>query len=208
MNYIYDVLANFNDYYFDFFDWNADDDIVHIKKLPILKVSFDFLYKLKYYDVVVSKDLLDLIYHKTEFFKVDKKKFEYICSFSDGNEAVIVNFGFDGSILGRSSFLIDEEREVLDLSDSLEIYDCNVSFKERDFFVFETRKEIFDRCYFFNELKCMNEEKIKYLYFECFNEVENDIQKVFNRIVSELDINYNSIFCKIDNFLKLTSFNK
>ena len=209
MNYICDVLANFNYCFYDFFDWNIDDDIIHIKKLPILKVSFDFLSKVKYHEVVVSNDLLDRIYHKTDFFKVNKNKYNYVCAFCDGNEAIIVNFSSKGSIIGRSSFLIDEENEVLDLCECLSVVDYDiVDYKECEFFVFKTRKEISDNNYFFNELKCMSADKLKYLYFECFNEFENDLDVVFNKLVYELNNSFNSICDKVNNFLKLTSFNK
>ena len=66
MNYIYDVLANFNDCFYDFYDWNDSDNIIHIKKLPILKVSIDFFNKIKYCDVLVGSCLLEKIYRKTE----------------------------------------------------------------------------------------------------------------------------------------------
>jgi hypothetical protein len=209
MNYIYDVLANFNSSFYDFFDWNVDDDIVHIKKLPILKVSYSFFNKIKYHDVVVSKDLLDKIYHKTDFFKISKNKYNYVCAFCDGNEAIILNFSSDGSVLGRSSFLIDEENEVIDLSECLEVVDYSIiDFKECEYSVFKTRKELFDINYFLSELNKMSEDKLKYLYFECFNEFESDINNVFNRIIGELDNSFSSICDKVSNFLKLTSFNK
>ena len=209
MNYIYDVLANFNSRYFDFFDWNIDDDIVHIKKLPILKVSYEFLSKVKYHDVVVSKELLDKIYHKNDFFKINKNKYGYVSAFCDGNEAIILNFSSNGNIIGRSSFLIDEENEVLDLCECLSVFDYNlVEFKECKYSVFKTRKEISDNSYFLSELKKMSEDKLKYLYFECFNEFESDVGIIFNRIVYELDNRVSSICDKVNNFLKLTSFNK
>ena len=209
MNYIYDVLANFNSCFYDFFDWNVNDNIIHIKKLPILKVSYDFLSKIKYYDVVVSKELLDKVYHKTDFFKLNKNKYSYVCAFCDGNEAIILNFDSSGSIIGRSSFLIDEENEVLNLSECLSIIDYElISVKECKYSIFKTRKEIEDNSYFLNEIKKMSTDKLKYLYFECFNEFENDVEVVFNKIVYELDNSFNSICDKVSNFLKLTSFNK
>ena len=39
MNYIYDILLNFQNEYYDFFEWNTNDQITHIKKIPIIKVS-------------------------------------------------------------------------------------------------------------------------------------------------------------------------
>lgn len=42
MNYIYNIHLNFNKMYFDFYEWNDNDEIIHIKKflsfvrIPIL----------------------------------------------------------------------------------------------------------------------------------------------------------------------------
>ena len=156
-----------------------------------------------------SKDLLDKIYRKTDFFKINKNKYSYVCSFCDGNEAIIINFSSNGSILGRSSFLIDEENEVIDLSDCLEVVDYSIiDFRKCEYSVFKTRKELHDINFYLSELNKMSEDKLKYLYFECFNEFENNINNILDRLVNELDNNFNSISDKVGNFLKLTSFNK
>ena len=39
MNYIYDVISNFQLNYYDFFDWNKNDKLIHIKMIPIFKVT-------------------------------------------------------------------------------------------------------------------------------------------------------------------------
>ena len=54
MNYIYDILANFNNIYYDFFDWNESDNIIHIKKVPIVRVDSDFFNNVKFNDVLVD----------------------------------------------------------------------------------------------------------------------------------------------------------
>ena len=47
MIYIYDILLNFNTSLIEFFEWEENDLIKYVKKLPIYKVSDDFLYNLK-----------------------------------------------------------------------------------------------------------------------------------------------------------------
>jgi hypothetical protein len=50
-----------------------------------------------------------------------------------------------------------------------------------------------------------NEEidKLKYLYYECFNEEEIDYKKIVNKI--KKNINNDSIILKLNNFFKLIS---
>ena len=38
MNYIYDVITNFNDTYYDFYEWNKKDKLTHFKKIPIINI--------------------------------------------------------------------------------------------------------------------------------------------------------------------------
>ena len=38
MNYIYDILLNFNDMLYDFYDWNVKDNILHIRKIPLIQI--------------------------------------------------------------------------------------------------------------------------------------------------------------------------
>ena len=47
MIYIYDVLLNFNTSLIEFFEWEENDLIKYVKKLPIYKVSDDFLNEIK-----------------------------------------------------------------------------------------------------------------------------------------------------------------
>ena len=39
MQYYYDVLGNFSEYILKFYEWESDDDIVNIKKIPFIKIS-------------------------------------------------------------------------------------------------------------------------------------------------------------------------
>ena len=46
MNYIYDIYLNLNNILFDFFDWNKNDKIIHVRKIPIFKVNEELLKKI------------------------------------------------------------------------------------------------------------------------------------------------------------------
>jgi hypothetical protein len=53
-----------------------------------------------------------------------------------------------------------------------------------------------------------NIDKLKYIYYECFNKKINDKKKILNDINLELNNNWNNIAFKLYNFFKLTSINK
>lgn len=210
MNYIYDVLANFDKEYFEFYEWNQIDNIIHIKKLPILKISTKLLNDIKKYDVIIQKKMLEKIYHKTEYFKEYKTlKLDYVCAITDSKEAIIINIKENGTIIGKSSLLIDEENEILDISEKMPENEYEYKIKEKkQKEIFKTRKEIFINKYITEELKNINKDKLKYLYFECFNTPIEDTKLIEEKLTNEINNNFYNVYDKIYNFLKLTSINK
>ena len=67
MIYIYDILLNFNTSLIEFFEWKENDLIKYIKKIPIYKVSDDFLYNLVNNEIKIESNFLNNIKDKTLF---------------------------------------------------------------------------------------------------------------------------------------------
>ena len=65
MNYIYDIVLNFNKEYYDFFQWNKKDSIINIKKIPLFIVNNDIFNSMKYDLVSVNSLFIDSIKDKT-----------------------------------------------------------------------------------------------------------------------------------------------
>ena len=64
MNYIYDILLNFNNQAYDIFEWNKEDKITHIRKIPLIKIKYEDLYNLLNKKIKFSEDFLTKIYQK------------------------------------------------------------------------------------------------------------------------------------------------
>ena len=43
MTYIYDIVLNFNNDFYEFYEWEKNDNLTLIKKIPLIKVESDFL---------------------------------------------------------------------------------------------------------------------------------------------------------------------
>jgi hypothetical protein len=206
MNYIYDVLANFNSDFYDFYDWNDEDNIINIRRLPIIKVNSDFLYNVKYNDVFVDSVLLDKIYKKASFYNVNKNKYCYVCAICDDNHAFLVNFNSKGKVIGRSSMLLDEENEVIDICSCLPLSSFSFNVCSNIIFdFFKTRNEIDINNFIVDKLNSMSSDKLFYLYYDCFDEYESDVSKVLDKFLSEISNNFFSIYNRIYEFLELTS---
>ena len=60
MNYIYDILINLNNSKnYEFYEWRDSDNIFHIRKVPILKVSNDKFLDIKRNNIIIDKDILN-----------------------------------------------------------------------------------------------------------------------------------------------------
>ena len=61
MNYIYDIVLNFNSNYYEFYEWNKNDNIINVRKIPVFKVDNQTYYDFKFNDIIVNNDFLKLI---------------------------------------------------------------------------------------------------------------------------------------------------
>ena len=208
MNYIYDVLSNFQLNYFDFFEWNKDDDVIRIRKIPIIKVNDIFYYNLKYNNVKVSDELLDKIENRTEIFKnkgIDT--IYYAGVFTNGKEAIIVKYDNKGNNIYKSSMMIDEEREVIEDIQNDDVLDFNYEVISNGNKSIGTRKEsaIINRISKDISKLYDNKEydKLSYLYFECFNEKCSNYIKIKDDLINNLT--NSKVVEIISSFIKLIS---
>ena len=208
MNFIYDILLNFNKEYYEFYEWNLDDDICHIRKMPIFKLTTKQLTDMFNNEIQVESNFMKYIYNKTEVFtKNEIKTINYACLISDGDNVLAVKFNKNGVIISKSYLLIEEEEEVTDLVLRMKLKSIDYKItKIGNHFQFKTRKEKEIEKFIKTKIKEeTNLEKLRYLYFDCFGKKELDRDKIINRIRKEIDTNWDEIYLKIYNFFKLLS---
>lgn len=174
MKYVYDIVLNFNMEYYDFYEWNKNDKLLNVKKIPLYRVSKDDYNSIKYNDVIIDKinDKMMLITNTLEVM------------------AIIINKG--GRVVKRSSLLIDEEDEILDGSDELKI--TKLEFKKNIY----RKREIVGRSnkekrqyvnLFFKNINLNNDlYLLKYIYYDLYRK-DDDIDNIYNTLLNNCDIN-------------------
>lgn len=210
MNYIYDILLNFQNELYDFYDWNTSDNIIHIRKIPILKISDKDMLNIKNNKIKFGDKILNLIMNRTEIFtqrNIKSLKYSVILS---SNQSCIGVFIKDNKVL-KSKLLIDEEEEVLDICKRQEVKEIDYEIIDKEKMnELKTRdmleKEKYIKTEINNLIRDENYDKLNYIYFDCFNERESDE----NKMVSVLKNKFNDIkyIDKIYDFLKMVQFNK
>ena len=58
MEYIYDIVLNFKDRYYEFYEWKKKDKIINIKKIPIYKIKNKDYLNIKNNEVLINKKTL------------------------------------------------------------------------------------------------------------------------------------------------------
>ena len=205
MNFIYDIVLNFNKEYYNFFEWNKKDNIINIKKIPLFMVSNNVFNNMKCDIVKVSSDFINMIKDKTYIYS--KKESVISCLISNGKEVIGVMFDTEGNVIKRSSLLLDEEEEVLDEVYDENVFDINiVSVKKRK--INNVNRVQKDKSnYLLRYIKKENNTlNLKYLYYDYFEEEEEDIVKIKDRLNYEITNNYNKKLSKLYDTVQI--FNK
>lgn len=208
MNYIYDLILNFKEEYYDFYDWNSKDALTHIRKIPIFKVTTKTMYDFLNYDILLKKTFLDEIESKSEIFigrRVKKEKYTFLLT--DSRKVIAVKIKDNKMFL--SDLLLYEEEETMEILPILSLTEIEYEIiKEHKKQKLKTRKEIEFEKYLEKELQNLmkkeHEEKLKYIYYECFDKREESKENIIVDMKRELKQNFHTFSKKLDYLLKIT----
>lgn len=213
---VYDIILNLLDSnrIYESFEWNHKDNIEHIKKIPMIRVTSNFLNDVIQNNIIVGKDYLKEIYRKTEIYNDDGiSVIDYACLFTDNFKVIAVEFNNEGKSLFKSNLLLDEEEEILELSNEIKLrtLEYKVVKKSKENLLL-TREEEFRRNYLLKEIKYAYKkgfyDKINYLYEEIFPSDHKSIEERYKILIQDIKDNYSKEHNKIFKILKLTHSKK
>lgn len=189
MVYIYDIVLNFNDELLEFFEWEDNDDIKYIKRLPLIRVEDSLIKDVLENDILFDDLLLDQIKGKTIYY--DSKNENYpVVVLSNQDIAIAVLINNNGYKYSR--LLLDEEYEVLNIVSKLSTTKVDYSIiGKKSINNNLTREErkiknilLKEINYLYNSNKL---DKLNYYYYEYFNEINNNKEEVYKRLKDTLN---------------------
>lgn len=199
MKYIYDIILNFNERLYEFYEWKDNDDIEYIKRIPIFKVSNDVFSDLKNNKVVVNNEFINTICNKCEIYgNYGILKIEYTCLFCIDDDVIALEFNEKGETIYISDLYIDEKVDILSYIKKLDVYDLQYKTlnKYNDYLI--TRKEIDMIKFIKREISTIykndNFDKLRYIYYECFNKIEENISKINSDLEKYIFENPNKLY--------------
>lgn len=211
MNYIYDVVLNFQDELIEFYEWSSEDTIDHIKRIPIFRVTSQNLNDLVNKNVKMNNDFIQKIKNKTKCYR-KTNDLKYSALFTDLNRVVGIEFTSEGDNICRSSLLLDEEETI--------ILECRFDLVEKIYYQvnsiinknFLTRQESKKRNYILKELEKVYEtnniDKLNYLYKEIFNDTSLSFESKYLKLYKLIKDNYESKYNVLYDIFKLSYSNK
>lgn len=186
MNYIYDIVLNFQDNYYQYFEWSKSDKIKNISKISVYHVEDKDLNNLKYNQIKLNNPFLAQI-------KEDNKKYKKImCLVSNKKQAIGLLIDKDGTILKRSSLLFEEEDEVNNYCKTLPIIKVNYLENKKVLKKNTLRIELERKDNIINYISKLNDISIlKYLYYEYYKKECDNIEIIKISLLKELNKEWN-----------------
>ncbi|MBR3161178.1 MAG: hypothetical protein IKF19_00405 [Bacilli bacterium] len=198
MTYIYDIIVNFQNNYYQFFEWLPKDKIININKISLYRVSDQNLLYLKENIIKVDEKLIKKI-------KEDNKRHKKImCIVSNGKNALALLFDKKGYLIKRSSLIFEEEEEAINLIKN--INEITIKFKKNKSNHYQNKLRIEKEkketiiSYIKNTKDLL---KLKYLYLECYEKELNDLILIKKALLEELSKDWNNKQKKIYNIIDL-----
>ena len=187
MNFYYDLVLNFNEIPYMFYEWFADDNVEFIKKIPLFSVSNKVLKDLVNNEIIVSKDFLDLIENKCE---LKNKTLEYAALFASKNGAIAIEFNDKGKSIYRSFLQVDDEIGVIEMLYTLSQFKLNYELGEKINTDNNLRIENNIRNFIQMEIDSLykkeNFDKLKYLYNEWFLKDSDNFEEIYEEMNKKL----------------------
>lgn len=214
MVYVYDLVLNWsNKYRYEFFEWNNNDEIEYIKKIPVLKI--DNFNEVVAYNYKVDNNFLNKILNKTEVYNNKIiNKVEYCCIFCNSSltNAVACEYDSEGFLLYSSNIYFLDLEDVFDLVRKEKAFrvDGNVVNKKigDSYNYYLTRKEKMRKKLLLDNINFsyLNKEfdKLKYFYYEIFNRECNDVEVIKRSLDNSINSFYNDKHEQLYNVIKLT----
>lgn len=208
MNYYYDIVVNFQEKNYRFYEWNENDEIEIIKKIPIFCVNTKTIKDIINNQIEVNSSFLEQIKNKTE---IKEKKLEYVALFTTKNASIVLEFNKVGLAITRSYLQVEDECNILEILYTLPLYKLEYKIKNKIATINELRIEQELKKFLLIEIeelyKNKNIKKMQFLYNEWFKKDCNDINKIYLDIKEKLNHELTENEINIYNLIKLSHNN-
>ena len=211
MIYIYDILLNFNNDFYEFYEWEKGDSIYHVKRIPIFKVDTKLIEEILTKKIKIDDPIVTTMLNKTEIFESKKiKTLKYAALLTDSYRVIGILLDDNFKVSKVSDLLLDEALDAIEISERgvlKEItYNIIGSKKENNFL---TRNETRIKKCILAEIKNAYKEKdnlkLEYLYFEFFDKISSNIDEIYEKLMNSLSNEISEKHIKLYGLIRLAN---
>ncbi len=184
MEYIYDIILNFQDKYYDFYEWNPQDKIINIKKIPIYKITTKDYLNIKKNIVIIDRNTIP--------------KTSKIFLLTNGIEVLGILLDSYGKTIKISSLLFEESDDILKDKDIIKLINIKYRILKRRYLKLISRPNQEKLTYiskYLNSLDLSKDEYlIKYLYYDIYGIEEDNINTIYDKLLALSKENYHLLY--------------
>ena len=189
MHYYYDLLVNLDTELWEFYEWENEDHLVPIKKIPLIRVLESDIRNFMKYEVTMDPEWISALAEKTIFKNASDKT--NCLLFSSTKNSIVLEFDSYGNVVSRSKLLIEDENNCNEVSCNLKETEVPYKVHERLELRSLLRQQMKEKHLLEIELKTLKESnnvaKCSYLYYEWFGILESDMEKMIQDFKKDLE---------------------
>ena len=190
MDYIYDIVLNFQERYYDFYEWNLNDKLINFKKIPIYKIKTKDYINIKNNDIIIDRKSLS--------------KNNRIFLLTNGIEVMGILLNTKGKVLKRSSLIFEENDEIIEDEKEIKLIDIKYHINNLNKTNHKSRIDIEKYNYVSKYLKDLYKSKdiylLKYLYYLIFTKEESNPKKIKKELSTLIDKDIKRVYLGIEKF--------
>ena len=205
MSFYYDIVVNFQDDNWMFYEWEESDCLEAIKKIPVLQVSIKVIKDIIGNNIQVSKSFLESIHNKT---KIKKGFLEYSALFASKNGAIVLEFNDNGVSIARSYLQVNDECNILETLYTIPMEKLEYKIVNKLECQDKLRSEKIVKDLINLEINTLYQnkkwEKIVFLYNEWFKKSKRNVAEMIKEMQHRLNGEITEDEIKIYNLIKLS----
>lgn len=190
MKYAYDVVLNFNDDFYNFYEWNTNDTITYVKKIPIYKVTNGIINEIITNNISLDVSFIETIPISYIYKEMFIEKVYGLMIMTSTDSSIALNFDNNGKVLKISDIMLDDLEEITNLVNKMKYTNIKyeVLSKKEDRLVIRNDVNMYN--FINNKIDSINnKDEIKYIYYECFlkndcnniNDMKKNIKKYYTK---------------------------
>lgn len=175
MEYYYDISLNFFEYPVQYYEWEKEDDIERVLKIPIIRVE----------------DIKDIIMY---YAKINIEYPKLILS--DTINCIAIEI-IDGNVAYLSMLRYEDEECINDLVENMEVTTLDIELKEKRKIPFELRKDTLTKKLLSAFIKEASDEILQYIYYDITEKSSSNIKKIKEYLLQDIHLNFNDKYINL-----------